>query len=184
MNILVVVCEKAEAEKIEEMLRRIALISGEEQDASEEYCCKVADAEGGMAGYELIRRECPDLVIADVELPELSGLDMLEKIRREQSNVKVIFLAEREDFGQAKRAIDLDVEGYLVKPVREDELRQAVRRADEKLKKEHMTEAVLSIENIFMSCLNGQISPDPFFDRMTKQRFGFTIEEPTSPADP
>ena len=178
MNILVVVCEKAEAEKIEEMLRRIALISGEEQDASEEYCCKVADAEGGMAGYELIRRECPDLVIADVELPELSGLDMLEKIRREQSNVKVIFLAEREDFGQAKRAIDLDVEGYLVKPVREDELRQAVRRADEKLKKKHMTEAVLSIENIFMSCLNGQISPDPFFDRMTKQRFGFTIEEP------
>ena len=105
-------------------------------------------------------------------------LEMLEKLRGEYSDVKAVLLAEKEDFNQAKRAIGLGVEGYLVRPVSEDELRQAVGRAEEKLEKERMTEAVLSIENIFMSCLNGQISPDPFFDRMTKQRFGFTIEEP------
>ena len=70
------------------------------------------------------------------------------------------------------------MEGYLVKPVREDELQQAVARAEEKWKKECMTEAVLSIENIFMACLNGQLSPNPQFNMMTRQRFGLTIEEP------
>ena len=178
MKILVVVREKAEADNIERMLQRIVPISEANEKECED-CCKVVGAAGdGKTGYEMIRRECPDLVIADVELPETDGLEMLEKLRGEYSDVKAVLLAEKEDFNQAKRAIGLGVEGYLVRPVSEDELRQAVGRAEEKLEKERMTEAVLSIENIFMSCLNGQISPDPFFDRMTKQRFGFTIEEP------
>lgn len=178
MKILVVVREKAEADNIERMLQRIVPIS-EADEKKCEGCCKVVGAAGdGKTGYEMIRGECPDLVIADVELPEMGGLEMPEKIRGEHSDVKAVLLAEKEDFDQAKRAVDLGVEGYLVKPVREDELRKAVARAGERLKKERMAEAVLTIENIFMACLNGQLSPDPDFNRMTKQRFGFTVEEP------
>ena len=178
MKILVVVREKAEADNIERMLQRIVPIS-EANEKECEGCCKVVGAAGdGKTGYEMIREECPDLVIADVELPEIGGLEMLEKLRGEHSDVKAVFLAEKEDFNQAKRAVDLGVEGYLVKPVREDELRKAVAQAGKRLKKERMAEAVLTIENIFMACLNGQLSPDPDFNRMTEQRFGFTVEEP------
>ena len=136
MKILVVVREKAEADNIERMLQRIVPISEANEKECED-CCKVVGAAGdGKTGYEMIRRECPDLVIADVELPETDGLEMLEKLRGEYSDVKAVLLAEKEDFNQAKRAIGLGVEGYLVRPVSEDELRQAVGRAEEKLEKE------------------------------------------------
>ena len=178
MKILVVVRERAETGEIEKMLQRIVPKSEADQDDRDD-CRKVIGIAGdGKTGYEMIRRECPDLVLADVELPEMGGLEMLEKLRGDHSDVKAVLLAEKEDFSQAKRAIDLEVEGYLVKPVREDELRQAVVRAGEKVKREHMAEAVLSIENIFLACLNGQLSPDSDFNRMTRQRFGFTVEEP------
>lgn len=168
MKILVVVREKAEVREIEKMLQRIVPISEADQDDCETCCCQVIGTAGdGKTGYEMIRQECPDLVIADVELPEMGGLEMLEKLRGESIDVKAVLLAEKEDFNQAKRAIDLGVEGYLVKPVREDELRLAASRAGEKLKRERMAEAVLSIENIFMACLNGQLSPDPDFNGIT-----------------
>ena len=179
MKILVVAREKTEAGEIKKMLQRIVPISEMEQNDCDGCCCKIVGTAGdGQTGCEMVRRECPDLLIADVELPVVDGLEMLEKIRGDHRDVKVVLLAERENFSQVKRAINLGVEGYLVKPVREDELQQAVARAEEKWKKECMTEAVLSIENIFMACLNGQLSPDPQFNMMTRQRFGLTIEEP------
>ena len=179
MNILVVVRENAESGEIENMLQRIAPMVEAGQKGSGNFCCKVIGTAGdGKKGYEAIRRLCPDLVIADVELPETDGLKMLEKIREDQSEVKVILLAEKENFSQAKRAIELEAEGYLIKPVKEDELCQAVVRVEKKLKKEHVAESVLSIDNIFMACLNGQLSPDCDFHLMTKYMYGFTIEEP------
>lgn len=178
MDILVVVREKAEIGKIEKMLQRIVPISEEDVNGCDG-CCKVVGTAGdGKTGYEMIRRKRPDLVIADIELPEMDGLELLEKIRGESSDVKAVLLAEKEDFDQAKRAIDLRVDGYLVKPLREDELRRTVVQAGETLKKERMAETVLSIDNIFMACLNGQLRPDPAFHMMTRQRFGFTVEEP------
>ena len=108
-------------------------LSGGKQSSGEGCCWKVSGiAGGGKTGYEMIRRECPDLVIADIELAEISGLDMLEKLRGEHSDVRAVLLADRENFAQAKRAIDLGVEGYLVKPVRADELWKAVTRAEKK----------------------------------------------------
>lgn len=179
MKILAVLRDKNEAVEIEKMLRHMEALSGGKQSSGEGCCWKVTGIAGdGKTGYEMIRRECPDLVIADIELAEMSGLDMLEKLRGEHSDVRAVLLADREDFAQAKRAIDLEVEGYLVKPVREDELWKAVTRAEKKWKREQTVKSVVSLENIFLSCLNGQISPDRDFNMLTSQRFGFTVEEP------
>lgn len=201
MKIVVVVHDKGELRKIENMLQSMTTSSDGKGNVCGEGCYEVVGTAGdGKAGYELIRRECPDLVIADIDLPEMSGLEMLEKIsdesqdssqdehfcgnqsrwkdRRYIKDMKAVLLAWKEDFGQAKRAIDLGVEGYLLKPVSEDELRQVVMRTAEKVMREHAADAVLSIENILMACMNGQLTPDPEFHMMTMQRFGFTVEEP------
>ncbi len=199
MKIVVVIRDRTELEKIENMLQSMTL-SPDIKGGKEECFEVIGSAVDGKRGYEMIRRECPDLVIADIDLPEMSGLEMLEKIRdelqdslqdgylcRNQSgrgdvgpikDVKAVLLAGKEDFGQVKRAIDLGVEGYLGKPVTEDELRQAVTRAAEKVMRDHAADAVLSIENILIACMNGQLTPDREFHMMTKQRFGFTIDEP------
>ena len=98
MKILVVVREKAEADNIERMLQRIVPIS-EANEKECEGCCKVVGTAGDRkTGYEMIRRECPDLVIADVELPETDGLEMLEKLRGEYSDVKAVFLLHAPSF--------------------------------------------------------------------------------------
>ena len=80
MKILVVVREKAEAGEIKKMLQRIVPISEMEQNDCDGCCCKIVGTAGdGQTGCEMVRRECPDLLIADVELPVVDGLEMLEK---------------------------------------------------------------------------------------------------------
>ena len=103
MKILVVVREKAEAGEIKKMLQRIVPISEMEQNDCDGCCCKIVGTAGdGQTGCEMVRRECPDLLIADVELPVVDGLEMLEKIRGDHRDVKVVLLAERENFSQVK----------------------------------------------------------------------------------
>ena len=131
MKILAVLRDKDEAVEIEKMLRHMEALCGGKQSSGEGGCWKGSGiAGGGKTGYEMIRRECPDLVIADIELADISGLEMLEKLRGEQSDVRALLLADRENFAQTKRAIDLGVDGYLVKPVRADELWKAVTRVE------------------------------------------------------
>ena len=107
MKILAVLCDKDEAVEIEKMLRHMEALSGGKQSSGEGCCWKVSGiAGGGKTGYEMIRRECPDLVIADIELAEISGLDMLEKLRGEHSDVRaVLWRTERTLLRQSGRSI-------------------------------------------------------------------------------
>jgi DNA-binding response OmpR family regulator len=79
------------------------------------------------AGYALLKRP-PDLVISDVEMPHMSGLDLLAALRAEEklARVPVIFLTsfdEGEDRARSLGALE-----YLQKPIRLDELLAAVQR--------------------------------------------------------
>ena len=79
------------------------------------------------AGYALLKG-APDLIISDVEMPHMSGLDLLQALRSEEklANVPVIFLTSFEE-GEA-RARSLGALEYLGKPIRLDELLTVVRR--------------------------------------------------------
>jgi DNA-binding response OmpR family regulator len=79
------------------------------------------------AGYALLKRP-PDLVISDVEMPHMSGLDLLAALRAEDklARIPVIFLTSFEE-GE-DRARSLGALEYLGKPIRLDELLAAVRR--------------------------------------------------------
>ena len=82
MKIVVVVHDKGELRKIENMLQSMTTLSDGKGNVCGEGRYEVVGTAGdGKAGYELIRRECPDLDIADIDLSEMSGLEMLEKIR-------------------------------------------------------------------------------------------------------
>ncbi len=62
----------------------------------------------------------PNLVIMDIGLPRMNGLNLLRKLRTEGREFRVIIITKDEDFQQAKQAIDLGVDGYLVQPFRAD----------------------------------------------------------------
>lgn len=135
-------------------------------------------AADGKEGYELIRRTEPDLVIMDIQMPKMDGLTMLGKLRKENNRCKVLILSAYSDFDYAKQAIELNIENYLLKPIKIRELKRALQQIEDTLEKEQSQEKAFTVEGIFLACLNGQIQPDKQFHNMTKERHGFTIEGP------
>lgn len=138
----------------------------------------VGKAADGEEGYILIARTNPDLVILDIQMPKMDGLTMLKKLREEQNQCKVLVLSAYSDFNYAKQAIELDIQNYLLKPIKIPELKQALQQIKETMEKEERRERVFSAQSIFLSCINGQLVPDEEFDIMTKEAYGFTVEDP------
>lgn len=88
----------------------------------EEHGCKVvADMEDGKKGLEAIRKLRPELVISDIRMPFMSGIEMIERAR-ENHKFHTIFITSFADFEYARKGIELKVDGYLLKPIDEEEL--------------------------------------------------------------
>lgn len=89
----------------------------------EDYGYQVAwTAENGEEGLKIILTEHPDLVITDIRMPKMNGLEMLKQAKAQQSDFYSIVLSGYSDFEYAKEAIKLGLASYLLKPVDEDEL--------------------------------------------------------------
>lgn len=81
----------------------------------------------------------PDIVITDIGLPQINGLELVEKFRSMKPDIRVIFLTCHEDFSYAQKAINLDADNYLIKDSLttsqlEESLRKSVKMADENSK--------------------------------------------------
>lgn len=63
-----------------------------------------------------------DLIIVDIRMPGMSGIELIEKIRKKDSSIFFLILSGHADFEYAKKAITYNVKGYMLKPVDEDEL--------------------------------------------------------------
>ncbi len=74
----------------------------------------------GQDGLEKVEQLRPDLVIADLRMPGLNGLEMIEQIRKKDFKVRIIILTGYEEFEYAKRAINYAVDAYLLKPIEEE----------------------------------------------------------------
>ena len=77
----------------------------------------VYEAYGGARGYELALTCSPDVIVVDIMMPEMDGLQMIRRLKREGLQSRFIILSAHEKFDYARQAIDLNVDEYLVKPV-------------------------------------------------------------------
>lgn len=82
----------------------------------------VGEASDGLFGREIIRQLKPDIVITDVKMPEMNGLDLAESLQNEGVNAEVIVASGYDDFELVHRALKIGVFDYLLKPIKEDEL--------------------------------------------------------------
>lgn len=83
-------------------------------------------AESGEALLELLAVQSVDVVLLDVRMPGMSGLDALERIAREYPQVRVIMLSMHDEPAYVRRAIELGASGYLLKSTGRDELIRAL----------------------------------------------------------
>ena len=85
-------------------------------------------AKNGAAAIELARAYEPDLILMDIKMPGISGLEAAERIRDELPRVRFIMVTAYETFEYARSAIKIGVEDYLLKPSRAGEIVETVSR--------------------------------------------------------
>lgn len=78
----------------------------------------------------------PDVIITDIKMPELNGLDMIGRMRESGQNVCIVILSGYSDFSFAQRAIELGVARYLTKPTNTRELIRVLEEIEGKLDQE------------------------------------------------
>ena len=89
---------------------------------------ELVEVEAGQAAIDLVPREKPDLIILDLGLPDMDGLEVLQQLRR-TSLVPVIVLSVRSDETGKVKALDLGADDYVTKPFGMEELTARVRTA-------------------------------------------------------
>lgn len=84
----------------------------------------VASCEDGREAWEAYQRELPDLVLTDINMPNMSGLELAKAISEDPHDCRVVILTGHDRFDYARQAISYQVTDYLLKPVTPKELRQ------------------------------------------------------------
>ncbi|HZG86028.1 response regulator transcription factor [Paenibacillus sp.] len=73
-------------------------------------CC-----ENGLAALEAAEREAPDILVTDIGMPKMDGLELIRRLRERKSNLRTVILSCHSEFEYAKRAMQLHVQDYIVK---------------------------------------------------------------------
>lgn len=93
----------------------------------------VYEADNGEDGYKIYKEKKPDILIVDIHLPKMSGLEMLQKIRQNDHATKAIMLTAHSNLNYLLQATELKLTKYLVKPVSKDELEEALSQAENEI---------------------------------------------------
>ena len=88
----------------------------------------VGRAEDGDAACRLVDETRPDIVVADIEMPGMTGLELAEWLREAQPDTRVMILTTFARPGYLRRALDAGVRGYLLKETPAEQLADALRR--------------------------------------------------------
>ena len=90
-------------------------------------------AENGSVCLKRIREERPDIVITDIRMPGMDGLELIRQVKEEGFTCRFVIISGYQQFEYARRALRYDVEDYLLKPVGKRELNDCLKRIVERL---------------------------------------------------
>jgi two-component system NtrC family sensor kinase len=94
--------------------------------------CEVIAAADGREGLRLFRETSPQIVLTDIRMPGMNGLDLLQKLKTEDGDKEVIVITGFGDMDLAVRALQLDASDFITKPIHHDALMVALKRAKER----------------------------------------------------
>lgn len=104
-------------------------------------CVVVGEASNGVEALEAVERLEPSLIITDLKMPRLDGLEMLRRLRERGNNVYVIILTAYDSFEYAQTALRLGAVDFLLKPFRDGDLEQAVTALQKRISSTSGTQA-------------------------------------------
>ena len=96
------------------------------------------EASDGELAYPLIRKVQPDILITDIRMPFMDGLELSELVKKEFPRIKIIILSGYNEFEYAKLAVRLGVSDYILKPVNPQEFAQTIEKVTGELQKQYV----------------------------------------------
>lgn len=115
-------------------------------------------AKDGEEAYDIYLKEKPDIILTDINMPNMNGIDLVKKIRETDRSTKVIMLTAHSEVEFLLEATELHLTKYLVKPVRGPQLFDAITRAADEIEKfDVVTKSTLSLEDGFSWDFENQV---------------------------
>ena len=127
-------------------------------------------AHNGIEALDLADQEAPDVVLTDIKMPYMDGLELAHNLKIMYPSVRILIFSGFDEFEYAKEAIRLEVEEYILKPVDADELRKIFikiresldremdeRRNVQKLRDYYMESLPLLQENFYSTLVEGNV---------------------------
>lgn len=96
----------------------------------------VGSARNGEEGYEEIIKKDIDLIVSDIMMPKMTGLELIENLKKENYKAKFMVMSAFQEFEYAKKAIEIGAENYLLKPIDTDELVNNIKKIHKMIKQE------------------------------------------------
>lgn len=116
----------------DEALVRRGIMLGVDWSARD--CVVVGEAANGEEGIAAVERYKPNLIITDVRMPRMDGIEMMNRLREAGCRAHVIVLTAHSDFSYARSALQFGADDYLLKPFRDQELMAAIDKVRRKEK--------------------------------------------------
>ncbi len=90
-------------------------------------------AHNGVEALEMLEKQPVDIIVTDIEMPEMNGIELMNKVRQNDNRVRFLILSGQDDFNYARDALKLNVEDYILKPINEQQLQTALINASNHL---------------------------------------------------
>lgn len=118
----------------------------------------VHQALGANAAKDILREHPIDLIICDIEMPDVNGLQLTEWVNEHYPGIVTIFLTAHAEFAYAQKAVELASFEYLLKPVKPEQLRDTLTRAAAKVREERNNAGIVEQHRKYMTMWESQKS--------------------------
>ncbi|WP_233448947.1 response regulator [Paenilisteria weihenstephanensis] len=145
----------------------------------------IGTAKNGMEALTHFANEPCDLVITDIKMPKMDGLQLIEAWKKEQPETKFIVLSGFQEFEYVKRGLAIGIENYLLKPLNETELIETITQIKEKVEADFQPtgdDAAYYIlrDNALWRWLNNRIGMEDWKERMALYKMPLATEMRTA----
>ena len=106
---------------------------------------KVYTARNGRSAIECIAQNEPDIMITDIQMPIMTGIELAKRVREEGYKTKIIFLTGYDDFDYVKEAFKVQAADYILKPFMTEEVEKLILRIEKQIESEKTAEVSLSV---------------------------------------
>ncbi|HEX3028771.1 MAG TPA: response regulator [Clostridia bacterium] len=131
----------------------------------------IGTASNGAQALEALKKESADILITDIKMPKMNGLELIKRVRDTNPATRFIILSGYDDFEYLKESIKLGIENYILKPINSEELEKTITSTLDKISKDeserlkHIQDMGIIRNNILYRWVTNTISESEFEER-------------------